>query len=354
MVINGFLMNRDIRVAEIVDNETVVLNEKLALIIFARGGGLVEWIESRAIDRRRINSRLLKKALGITDTSDISTVMQVNAAAVTDTYWIKEKGSDLCFDDVKFNENPFADLALKGDIDSFVENCGAQGRACAPDLTTVGSFEKCWRKSGGCWWLYKSGNDLERFSELFVARLGAAVGFDMAHYETEGDYIKTRDFTKGGAVIFEPAYNLVGDNKDYAYNYKKIAGLNLELAKQYIDILVMDTLCFNLDRHTFNYGFLRDSETGDFISMAPNFDNNAALISRGYRKNPFCDNDILFSAFADFIKSSNLRFRLPLLNRKMVDEILFCLDFNVDKRYVSEYVLYRYGVLCKIYENFCV
>lgn len=46
MVINGFLMNRDIRVAEIVDNETVVLNEKLAPIIFARGGGLLNGLKA--------------------------------------------------------------------------------------------------------------------------------------------------------------------------------------------------------------------------------------------------------------------------------------------------------------------
>ena len=39
-----------------------------------------------------------------------------------------------------------------------------------------------------------------------------------------------------------------------------------------------------MDRHTQNFGFLRDIDTGEIISLAPNFDNNVALISRGYPK----------------------------------------------------------------------
>ena len=46
----------------------------------------------------------------------------------------------------------------------------------------------------------------------------------------------------------------------------------------------MDTIIFNMDRHTQNFGFLRDIDTGEIISLAPNFDNNVALISRGYPK----------------------------------------------------------------------
>ena len=58
------------------------------------------------------------------------------------------------------------------------------------------------------------------------------------------------------------------------------------LGREYLDILFMDALCFNMDRHTKNYGILRDRDTGKVLRMAPNFDNNIALISRGYGADP--------------------------------------------------------------------
>ena len=36
-----------------------------------------------------------------------------------------------------------------------------------------------------------------------------------------------------------------------------------------------------MDRHTENFGLLRDNDGGEIIKPAPNFDNNIALISRG-------------------------------------------------------------------------
>jgi len=53
------------------------------------------WLESRAIDSHRANSRLLKKALQLKEKDDISTVLHVNGATITDTYWIKPLDSDL-------------------------------------------------------------------------------------------------------------------------------------------------------------------------------------------------------------------------------------------------------------------
>lgn len=50
-------------------------------------------------------------------------------------------------------------------------------------------------------------------------------------------------------------------------------------------MLFLDTVCANPDRYTFNFGILRDAKSRDILGLAPNFDNNMALISRGYPKN---------------------------------------------------------------------
>ena len=70
-------------------------------------------------------------------------------------------------------------------------------------------------------------------------------------------------------------------------------------------MLFLDTICANPDRHTFNFGILRDIDTGDVLGLAPNFDNNMALISRGYPKNIKRKNDILLSLFNELLEFDN-------------------------------------------------
>jgi hypothetical protein len=59
----------------------------------------------------------------------------------------------------------------------------------------------------------------------------------------------------------------------------------------------MDTLVSNSDRHSENFGLLRSREDGHLISLAPNFDNNASLISRGYPQDITRRQDGLISFF---------------------------------------------------------
>lgn len=78
----------------------------------------------------------------------------------------------------------------------------------------------------------------------------------------------------------------MGDEEDYSFIFERLTALDPSLGSQYLNILFMDALCFNMDCHTNHYGFLRERATGKIVSIAPNFDNNIALISRGYGKNP--------------------------------------------------------------------
>ncbi|HEY5556717.1 hypothetical protein [Acetobacterium sp.] len=88
----------------------------------------------------------------------------MNASTITDTYWVCEDSEPaLTYGDVRFSQNYFDNLALNGDPDSFnrVNNQGLM-HSRTPELTNIGSFEKCWRIENGDWWLYKHGNTLYR------------------------------------------------------------------------------------------------------------------------------------------------------------------------------------------------
>lgn len=103
------------------------------------------------------------------------------------------------------------------------------------------------------------------FSELFIYRLGKMLGFNIAEYERGKGFIKTKDFTNNAAVNFEPAYSFMGDNEDYIDNVKALQKQCPDCVGYFIRMLFLDTICANLDRHTFNYGVLRNTETGEII-----------------------------------------------------------------------------------------
>ena len=147
------------------NGKLTVYNESLLPMYLKRIANANMWLETRAIDSHRANSRLLKKALRLTERDDISTVIHVNGATITDNYWIRPLGSDLTYDDVRFTDDYFSNLALKGNYDSFNRAASCK-RSKTPELTNIGNFEKCWKLRDGQWWMFKRATHDEMFSEL--------------------------------------------------------------------------------------------------------------------------------------------------------------------------------------------
>ena len=302
------------------------------------------WLETRAIDSHRANSRLLKKALRLAEKDDVSTVVHVNGATITDNYWIREIGSELTYRDVKFSDDYFSNLALKGTYDSFNRAANSK-RTKTPELTNVGSFEKCWKLRDGKWWMYKKASHDEMFSELFVYELGKALGMNMAVYERGEGFIKSLDFTNAAAVNFEPASTFMGDNEDYSDVVNALHRLCPEAISEYIQLIFMDTICANPDRHTNNFGLLRDTQTGELIGFAPNYDNNMALISRGYPSKPGAK-DMLISLFNDLMEEHpNYRAYVPELTEETVRGVLEKLNMKVKTQVIVDLVMKRYDLI---------
>lgn len=300
------------------------------------------WLETRAIDSHRANSRLLKKALRLAEKDDVSTVAHVNAATITDNYWIRPIGSDLTYNDVKFSDDYFSNLALKGNYDSF-NRAATSKRSRTPELTNVGSFEKCWKLCDGKWWMYKRATHSEMFSELFVYELGLALGFNMAVYERGEGYIKSLDFTDGASVNFEPASTFMGDNEDYSDVVKALKQICPNAIPDYIRLIFMDTIVANPDRHTNNFGLLRDTETGKLLGFAPNYDNNMALIARGYPSKPK-STDMLISLFNDLMEEyPEYKKYIPTLTEDMVRKVLKKINMKVKSQVIIDLVMSRYN-----------
>ena len=308
------------------------------------------WLETRAIDFHRSNSRLLKKALRLKEKDDVSTALYVNAATITDNYWIKPFDSELSYSNVRFTDDYFSRLvsrlALKGGYASFNRTANLN-QIQTPELTNTGSFEKCWKLIDGKWWMYKTANHEEMFSELFIYHLGKKLGMNMAVYERGDKCVKSLDFTDSASVNFEPAFTFMGDNEDYEDVFARLNELCPQASADFVKMIFLDTLTANPDRHTANFGLLRDIKTGKLIGFAPVFDHNMALIARGYPKT-VSKNDILICLFNDFINNhTEFKKYLPIVTEDILKSVLATVNMKVRSKDIIEFLMKRYALIQK-------
>ena len=174
----GTVMSGNCVVATFDKGVLVDYDEQFCPLIIKRTKTLEPFLKCRVIDGGRTNSRLLKKALNITEKEDAMVSLCSYAASISDNYWFKPKHSKLKYEDVCFNNDLFFDIALKGIVTIYPNKI-----AITPELTTTGGYEKGWKSIDGHWWLYKVGTENEIFSELFYSHLFELLNLPTAHYE---------------------------------------------------------------------------------------------------------------------------------------------------------------------------
>lgn len=343
----GYVMSGNIVVAEFNKGVLVPPTHKLCPLVIKRTNSIYEFLKSRSIDSGRTNSRLLRKVLNINVKDDTLVSLCSYAASISDNYWFKPKHSKLKYEDISFNNDIFFDTALKGIITVYPKKL-----ILTPELTTNGSYEKGWRNIDGNWWLYKVGTINERYSEVFYSRLFEKLNLPTAHYEIDGNYIRTANFAK--EVNFEPMVSLVGDNEDIEYIYDALNKINHQIALDYLRLITFDVVLNNVDRHNENCGILRDKETGEIISLAPNYDDNLSLISRNTTLIATEQEGFLSLFLKTIRKSKKIKkglkeIEFPIITSNLLRSIHeeIGLEIEVDFEAIERYIMFRYETVIK-------
>lgn len=345
--LTGFVMSGNKIVAEFSNGNLISMNNQLVPFSIRRTRSLEKFLSLRVIDMSRTNARLLKRALRINVDEDYKIALYAYALSITDNYWFKPKHSKIKHANLKLESDSYSDIALKGDTTFFP--CQAH---LTPELTTTGSFEKGWKIIDGNWWLYKSGNSTQLFSEMFCFKFAKLIEISTASYELDGKYIRSLNFAH--KYNFEPLAALADNNDSYEYVFAILYQINPEIAKDYLKLMLFDAVIFNVDRHNENFGVLRDRSTGAVISLAPNFDNNLALISNNNDlKEP--KKDGLIKLFVSFIKNNPLaksllnEIKWKQITRQDIENIIESIDIKIEnKNDLASKVLNRYNYLINL------
>ena len=309
------VLSQDTVVARYIKNQLEIVCPNLIPLYLKRTRNLEKWLAERAIDSHRTNSRLLKRMLRLQEKDDVNTVLAVHAATITDTYWVKPLNSKLTYEEVRFKSNDFAEVALNGDSSGF--NIPFQH---TPELTNIGSYEKCWKIKDNHWYMYKKEPLDSLFSEIYISKLGKLLGCNVVDYNRyDQNIICCKDFTDNAAMNFEDAQGLIPENKefDFLYNFKIFYNINRQIGKDYADMLYLDAVCMNVDRHIHNYGVLRNIETGEILQLAPNFDNNISLMYNGNRLEPVKG---FITDYTEFFKSIKDIYTPPIISPEIVNQ----------------------------------
>ncbi len=218
-----------------------------------------------------------------------------------------------------------------------------------PEPQSGGTFEKCWRKNKNQIYLLKSSSDKwsessgnESYSEVLCNQLEEFMGVQsyVKYNCKEYNYIYKGDNYK---YIISKSLKFISENKSFIpiefintdinstddlYDYFCSIGSG----KLYLQMLMLDALTMNVDRHTENFGIILDKDL-NITGMAPIFDNNLALANSVIIRNRNI-NQI----------EKDLRFKYP--NRHLFDSFFEqgCWILNKDKSI--------YDLLDKIYHNF--
>ena len=260
-----------------------VFNEMLIPLSIRAGLSVQDWLKSRLVISHRRDISAFFRTIRIYSLE--SMLCCTNAISLLDSFWVKEKGSDLLWARVSPYRNPLNENVAHFSFDGKING---KHITSSPDFATSGNFPKCWKKVNHEIYLYKAGSSgafnagNEPYSEYFASELAQKLGIDSVSYEllTYKGKIVTR--CKNICTEDMGMYS-VAEVFPYIDRYLDILKVDIGVTKssackKIVDMLLIDFLTLNIDRHFNNMGILVENSSQKLIGLAPIFDYNLSFM----------------------------------------------------------------------------
>ena len=217
-----------------------------------------EWIKLRYSSNTNSIARKLKgSTFGQGNRDRIET--ETHALRLCDCYWIKSDSEDIKIKD----GSPYYTDFWKGE--------GICNGKSVPTLYVTGYMDKYWVNSK---YLCKLGK--EALIEIECYKVCKACNVRVANILKYGDNgILVENVTNTKYMLEQADQSGLMDPDNYDEN-------NIERLFKYdgIRMIVIDAIIGNGDRHLGNFGWLRDTDTGEYVDMSPLYDFDHALDSK--------------------------------------------------------------------------
>lgn len=322
--------------------------------------GIAAWMKNRTIPKNRayVNAFLAKCGLNANRPMDVISVCR--GLSLNDSYWVVEDGFEGAFGDNNLYENNFSRVLAMIAFTGY----GSSARsslASSPEFTTNGMLPKCWRRISGKAYLYKgatsgaSNTGNEPYSELYAYEIGTALGMDVVPYKISKwtkQLCSVCELFTSKDIAFVPIGRIVktGGMRAVREYYEK---LGPEYVDALNDMIVLDALIYNTDRHFGNFGVLVDSKTNKIIAPAPLFDHGNSLFNMAGEEN--WANEKLLKEYAgtllpcvyeDYIEEAK-----KVVDSRLKEKLRKLLTFNLQKAGAYNYSSDRLKLISKMVQE---
>lgn len=247
---------------------------------------LNEWWTDRSIPTSRSGVRQALETLNLSDTKMLLT--KCFGLSLSDHYWIRPfERTDIAWKDINFFNNPFSEdigdilLGKAVEKDNFDFS--------SPDNTSDGCLKKRWKIIDGKRCLIKGGSGIrqqpfnEKIATIVMQRLNIPhIPYDVIFVDDEPYSVCENFVTTDNELI--PAWRMLklankpNDVSFYQHFVNCCNSVGVKNVELFLDqMIVLDYIILNEDRHFNNFGLLRDPETLEYVSFAPMYDNGTSL-----------------------------------------------------------------------------
>jgi len=246
-----------------------------------------QWWAGRAIPASRDGLNQALEKMGFADSQELAN--KSFGLSLSDHYWMKPEGRELTWEEVNFFQNDFSrDVG-----DAFFKNDFAKKNInlMSPDNTSDGWLRKKWVILNGKRFLLKAGSkpfQQEPFNEVIATKILeqtqdiSYVAYDL-YKENDLYFSKCQTFVTPETEFVSAfnVYNALPNEKTsapYDHLLRCAEHFSIPHVKQFLDnMITLDYLILNTDRHWANFGFIRNLNTLRFEGPAPLFDNGTSL-----------------------------------------------------------------------------
>lgn len=267
-----------------------------------------EWWRSRSIPATRVGLRKRMERLPYLNLQEI--INQSFGLSLSDQYWIRPiHMNDLKWEDINYFTNDFSPDYGKyflGELDEDFTDVMHLNRR-SPDVTLDGNVQKRWIIQNGERYLIKNGTlpyVQEPFNEKIASEVLSHMSVPYVSYdviERNGRYFSScKDFIDTDHEYVSAYYLALSLHATKKVNSEilleeAIEKYEIPNSEHFIDqMLCLDYMILNEDRHWTNFGFIRNVETLKFEGPAPIFDNGNSLWYRMNHISEYYDHALTF------------------------------------------------------------
>lgn len=264
--------------------------------------GLESWIKHRSIPKNRayVQNFLAKCGLSLNRPMNIISVSK--GLSLNDCYWVVEEGFKGTFAENNLYDNRFSNILATLVFTGYGSSIRTSFMS-SPEFTTNGMLPKCWRRIQGRIELFKGGTTgagnagFEPYSEYYAYQVAEKMGFHAIRYNLskwKGNLCSTCElFTSKDYSYIPIGYLVAKGGIEAVKNY--YSKLGEAFVSSLEDMIVLDALICNTDRHFGNFGVLVNNKTNEIVSPAPLFDHGNSLFNFAWRND--WDNDENLEAY---------------------------------------------------------